>query len=405
MIPALLALAALAAPQEAADADADADAARVRLAELVVSTNALPGFRAEYVLRRGEEELGRIDLVYLAPDKLVMGNRSDKGTARVAIDGERLWMVSDSPGSGSLAGAFELDDQGGPFEAAMAVLHASFPRPAQQVDVSVRFQWGVHPDTDKTEFDMQVAYVRSGEERLLGWLQTLRTLEGELSLQENLLVHVSPRVRAEVDAENGFLHRLHMQGADGEVRELSLVSLDLEGPFSQEAFLRPETSAQARDVSEQLRRQMFTPAALRSECLLHVDRLLRGGRAFDEAARADLRRFLEELHRPVLAGNVERWRKGVLEGIAEFAAELDGRRQAGDEGTELQAAIDERRAALVTSLDETLGKLRAGLATATRNPEPSAHWAQVRSLEDEVLGELFRVEVSEPLLSAFDEGT
>lgn len=399
MIAALLALSLCVAPPQGADA------AHARLDELIASSNALPGFRAEYALRRGDEELGRIELVYLAPDRLVMSNRSDKGSARVGISDERLWMESESPGGGPMAGAFELDDQGGAFEAAMTVLHEAFPRPPEQVDVGVRFHWGVNPDTDKTEFDLQVAYVRTGEERLLGWLQTLRTLEGELTLEEGTLVHVSPRVRAEVDASNGFLRRLHMLGAEGEARELSLLSLDLQGPFPAELFQRPAPAEQARDVSEQLRRQLFSPAALRSECLLHVDALLRDGKPYDERTRADLQRFLEALHRPVLVGNVERWKSGVLEGIAEFSAELEQRRQAGDTQAQLQVVIDERRAALVTSVEETLTKLRASLESATRNPRPSEHWEQVRSLEDEVIGKIYRTEVAEPLLAAFDEGT
>lgn len=399
MITTLLALSACAAPQDGVQA------ARVRLDELVASTNALPGFRAEYVLRRGEEELGRLELAYRAPDRLVMSNRSDKGWARVGLDPERLWMDSESPAAGAMAGAFDLDDHGGPFEEAMAVLEASFPRPAEQVDVGVRLNWGINQQTDKTEFDLQVAWVRTGEERLLGWLQTLRNMEGELSLEEGVLVHVSPRVRAEVDAQSGFLRRLNMVGAEGETRELSLVSLDVQGPFPDELFDRPAPAEGVRDVSEQLREQMFKPSSLRSESLLHVDTLLRNGRAFDEATRADLRRFLEALHRPVLKANVERWKKGVLQGIVEFSAELAQRRQAGDVEADLQKVIDERRATLVSSLDETLVKLRAGLETAMRNPKPSTHWMDVRAMEDEVLGNLYRVEVALPLLSAFDEGT
>ena len=45
------------------------------------------------------------------------------------------------------------------------------------------------------------------------------------------------------------------------------------------------------------------------------------------------------------------------------------------------------------------------LASATRNSDPSAHWIDLRALEDQVLGELFRDEVEAPLLSAFDERT
>jgi hypothetical protein len=399
MIPALLALALGAAPQQGAEA------ARARLEELIASTNDLPGFRAEYVLRRGEEELGRIELVYRAPDRLVMSNRSDKGWARVGLDGERLWMDSESGAAGALAGAFELDDHGGPFEEAMAVLERAFPRPPEQVDVGVRLSWGVNAETDKTEFDLQIAWVRTGEERLLGWLHTLRTLEGGLSLEGDALVHVSPRVRAEVDAQSGFLRRLHMVGAEGEARELALESLDVQGPLADELFARPSPAEGARDVSAQLREQMFKPAALRSESLLHIDALLREGRAFDERARADLRLFLEALHRPVLQANVARWRAGVLEGIAEFSAEIAQRRQAGDAEADLRAVIDERRAQLVTSVDETLAKLRASLETATRNPRPSQHWVEVRSIEDEVLGKMYGTEVAEPLLAAFDEGT
>lgn len=401
MIAALVASWACAAPVQGAAPDA----ARARLDELIAATNDLPHFRAEYVLRRGEEELGRIELAYLASDKLVMSNRSDKGAASVGIDGERLWMDSDAPGSGAVVGALELDDHGGTFEQALAVLARAFPRPPEQVDVGVRFQWGIDPQSDKTEFDLQVAWVRTGEERLLGWLQTVRNMQGELSLADGTLLHVSPRVRAEIDAATGFLRRLHMVGAEGEARELSLVSLDLEAPAPAQAFARPAVPEGARDLSEQLRRQMFAPAALRSECLLHVDALLRDGRAWDESARADLRSFLEALHRPVLAANVERWESGVLAGIEEFSAELAGRRQAGDAEADLQRVVDERRATLVSSLDETLAKLRASLESATRNPRPSQHWADVRKLEDEVMGDLFRVEVAEPLLAAFDEGT
>jgi hypothetical protein len=312
MIALLFALAACSAPQDAAASSSTEAAARARLDALIASSNDLPGFRAEYVLRRGEEELGRIELVYAATDRLLMVNRSEKGGARVGIADGRLWMEFDSSASGPMAGVLELDDRGGTFEAAMAVLEEAFPRPADQVDVGVRLLWGVDPQSDKTEFDLQVAWVRTGEERLLGWLQTMRTLEGRLSLEQDVLVHESPRVRAEVDLEHGFLRRLHMLGAQGEARELALVALDLQGPFPADAFLRPEPAEGARDVSEQLRDQMLSPAELRGESLLHIDALLRLGKPFDERARADLRRFLEELHRPVLVANVERWRTGVV---------------------------------------------------------------------------------------------
>lgn len=403
MIALLLALAAVPAAQEAAGAAEDA--ARARLDELIASTNDLKGFRAEYVLRRGEEELGRIELVYSATDRLLMTNRSPKGSARVGIAEGRLWMDSESPGAGPMAGVLELDDRGGTFEAAMAVLEQGFPRPPGQVDVGVRLLWGVNAATDKTEFDLQVAWVRTGEERLLGWLQTMRMLEGRLTLEGGKLVHVSPRVRAEVDTANGFLTLLHMVGAEGEARDLTLAALDLEGPFLADAFLRPEPAEGARDVSEQLRRQMLSPSALRNECLLHVDALLRLGKPFDETARADLRRFLTELHRPVLVGNVERWKAGVAQGIAEFSSELDQRRQAGAAQAELQTAIDERRKSIVESLDDTLVKLRSSLEGATRNTKPSEHWAEVRKIEDEVVGEIFQREIAEPLLAGFDEST
>jgi hypothetical protein len=323
----------------------------------------------------------------------------------VGIAEGRLWMESESPGAGAMAGVLELDDRGGMFESAMSVLEQAFPRPPEQVDVGIGLKWGVDPKTDKTEFDLKVAWVRTGEERLLGWLQTMRTLEGQLTLEEGKLVHVSQRVRAEVDAATGFLSRLHMLGAEGEARELSLVALDLKGPFPADAFLRPEPAEGVRDVSEQLRRQMLSPSELRSESLLHVDTLLRLGKPFDERARADLRRFLTELHRPVLVGNVESRKAHIQQGIAEFAAELDQRRQAGAAQAELQTVIDERRATLVASLEETLAKLRGSLEGATRNPQPSEHWAEVRRIEDEVLGEIFQREIAEPLLAEFDEHT
>lgn len=407
MIALLLTLAACAPLQDdaAAAAPAPEDAARARLDALIASSNDLPGFRAEYVLRRGEQELGRIELLYAAKDRLLMSNRSEKGSARVGIADGRLWMESESPAAGAMAGVLELDDRGGTFEAAMAVLEQAFPRPPEQVDVGVRLFWGIDPKSDKTEFDLEVAWVRTGEERLLGWLQTMRTLDGRLSLEQGVLVHDSPRVRAEVDLEHGFLRRLHMLGTDGEERELSLVSLDLQGPFPADAFLRPEPAQGARDVSEPLRNQMLSPAELRSESLLHIDTLLRLGKPFDESARADLRRFLEELHRPVLVASVERWRTGVQKGIAEFAVELEQRRQAGTAEAELQPVIDERRAVLVTSLEDTLTKLRASLESAMRNPQPSEHWAEVRRLEDEVVGKIYRSEVAEPLLATFDEDT
>lgn len=399
MIPALLALAVCAAPQEGADA------ARERLQALVASTNDLKGFRAVYLLARGEEELGRVELSYLAPDRLLLTNRSDQGWADVCLDGERLWMASESPGAGELAGAFALDDAGGVFEEALSELAETFPRPEGQVDVSVRLAWGVNLESDKTEFDLSVSYVRAGEERLLGWLQTMLAAEGELALENGMLVHTMPRVRAEVDAQTGFLKSLLLTGSDGEVRDLRLVELDLEGPFDGDRFLRPEPSEAARDISDALRAQVIKPASLRADCLLQIDSELKRGRAWDEATKAGTRDFLAALHRPVLAANVARWRASVLKGIDEFAAELDAKRQEGVDEAELTETIDARRAQLVESTAETRTRLVESLAAATRNDAPSAHWVDVRSLEDEVLAELFREEVEEPLLAAFDERT
>ena len=410
MIAAALALLACAAPQQGAAASAvdpvsTADAARERLRELIAATNRLPAFRAEYVMQSGGEELGRVTLLYVAPDRLLMANRGEKGWVEVGINGEQLWMQSESPSAGALTGALARDDEGGTFGEALAVLAEHFPRPADEREVSVRFEWGLDPASDKTEFDLSLAYVRFGDERLLGWLYTMGRLEGELSLEGDALVHVSPRVRVEVDSGTGFLRRMQLVGSDGEERELSLVELDLEGPFDGDRFLRPEPAEGARDVSEPLRAQMFNPAALRTECLLRIDQELRKGRAWDAATQDGARLFLEALHRPVLVANVQRWKSGVLGGIDEFAAELDARRAAGEAEADLQAVVDERRAALLEGTASTLTRLREGLGGATRNPEPSPHWVDLRSLEDEVVGELFHEEVEEPLLAAFDERT
>ncbi|HVS17971.1 MAG TPA: hypothetical protein VMT18_05170 [Planctomycetota bacterium] len=409
MIAGLFALAACAAPQEVATNTSatprSADGARERLEELIASTNALAGFRAEFVLRSGEEELGRVELAYAAPDRMTMSNSSDRGWVRRCIRDDALWMESDSPAAGFLFGAFRFDDRDGTFEQAIDVLDEAFPRPEDHVEVSAQLEWSVNASTDKTEFDLKPEYVRTGDERLLGWLHTMRSKEGGLSLDGDALLHVSPRVRAEVDAKTGFLRRLHMVGVEGEERELVLVALDLEGPFADELFARPDPPEGARDMTETLRGQVFSPARLRTDCLLQIDGELRRGRAWDEATQGFARRFLEALHRPALVANVERWKAGVLAGIDEFAAELDQRRAAGDDESALQETIDARRATLVESTSATLARLIESLASATRNPDPSAHWVDLRALEDQVLGDLYRDEVEAPLLAAFDERT
>ena len=102
---------------------------------------------------------------------------------------------------------------------------------------------------------------------------------------------------------------------------------------------------------------------------------------------------------------MERWVQGVREGISEFAVELSDRLEAGGERSECEQAIAARRADLAASLDETRAKMLEGLAAGPRNDDPSAHWQELRELEDQVLGDLFDQGPASQLLRTFDSDT
>jgi hypothetical protein len=222
----------------------------------------------------------------------------------------------------------------------------------------------------------------------------------------NTLIHESKRVRAEVDVETGFIQRVELSGVDGSQSIMTLEFLDLEGPFGDELFERPEPSADARDISSGMRARLRSLPALRKECFTVVDRRLGVGElSWDEACQADLRRFFTALYRPVLDSSLAPWTDGVHKSITYLATQMSDRLGAGESPAELAEIVRGQRQDLVNSIRDTRAELLAGQMNGPTPEHPSKYWADIRALEDEALLQLYDEGPAALLIESFDAET
>lgn len=378
---------------------------RERLDALIESTNGLEHFSVEYSAE-GTEMLSRVRIDYKAPDSIRLRMEAPQGLVTWGRSGSMLWMQASGSGGAPTFSQVDLLDRGGACEEAIAIIGESGWTRLDGPEVELSWGWKFNPDLNKTDLEISVSTgiaISHDHVRLLGWLHNIEHLDGELTLEDDALVHRSTRAEAHVDGVTGFLRRLIVTSAEGVNMEVTLEALDLDVPPEDSCFVPPQPDLAAIDQSITLRNRATSRPYVRRAALQHVHRLLdKGQRQFDQQLHDDLERFFGALYDSKLTGEMEEWMGSTKQGAIEFSAWIREQRQAGHSLEHLEAAAEKRRGELEATIDSLRADLAQIIPTDFPNYPESRHWKAIRDLEDEVLLVRFNALVANPILDDFD---
>lgn len=389
-------------------APAAQDAARERLEALIAETNALEVFRVEFTLESPAkpEENTSVRIDYSAPDSIRLTMQGLEGSLAMGMHDDVLWMDQNVEGQDPMQVRLDFLDRGGPSEEVAAVLDDPFWRGSDVYEVVLNCKLEFDAESDKNDFQLSVSRAVFGgasDAPLLGWLDAMGSLDGELTLEDGDLVRRSRRAEMRVDGESGFLSSLTLTSAEGKEQRIVLARLDLDPEFEAGLFDVPAPDASARDASEQMRQALMTPQLLREYALKHVHRLLdEGGRRFDDEVHDALERFLVTYYDVKLARATGRWVESYSNWTVEYGDWLRSQLQAGVAREELVAAAATRRAAIVDETEQGVELMRSSMPADPEELADSADWRVIRDVENEVLDARFEALVVRPVLDAFD---
>jgi hypothetical protein len=381
--------------------------ARERLEALLESTNRLEHFHAEFAIDTGTDMgMGHVWIDFRAPGSILMRVETPVGSMSMGCSGDLLWMHSEAEGEPAQEGRLDFLDRSGPCADAAAILREAFWNSSKGPDVFLKLDWSLDTELDKHDFEISVgrAIVSLGSSAgLLGWLTTMKKLDGELTLEGDELVHRSPRAEARVDADTGFLKRLTLVSAGGERLSYELTTLELEAAPDEQLFAIPDPDPSAKDLSEVMHRGLMSRQHLRKHALDHVNRAMGGeeGRV-DSEVHAELQRFLTALYDPMITERWAAWLEESQRWSREYTDSLRAELQSGASKDDLDVAAQEKRVVMAAQLDQARATLLEGVPADSGQDADATHWRAIRELENEVLDARFDALVAKPMLDDFD---
>lgn len=411
MLALVLAGLALRAPLQERPAE---PSTRERIAALIESANALDSFRARYELEKNGAIEAEFVLAYAAPGRGLLAVERGDGEAEAraetwVVDGVMSVRVDDGKGGGG-SGDVDLSEPSESIAAASELLTERFPPAEPGIGPGPIFimSWGVNAETDKTDFDLKLAYERGDRPALLGWLVRLHREADELTLVDGRYVlEPDPRIHVEISAETGFVERIDLVGQDGTSASVLLRELEVGAVPLGESFEPDPLAADAPDVfAEGAERMRGHPRDFRRSAFGRIDAMLeRGEREWDERTRADWRDVLEALHRPFVRSSFAGWRERSDARSRDFAGRLAQELEVA-EGDEAVARLREVaanwRGALEANLASSLEAFTRSLEVEGALPSSLVRREALSDIEGEVLRTTFEAEVAAPLLASFD---
>lgn len=380
------------------------DDAREELDGLIEITDGLAHFHVEFEVTT-RDEVSRLTIDYLAPHSMRIRTTYPCGDRQTACNDEHFWQRRSCDDEVRSRVDFDLLDRAGPCEAAIAALRDCSWEAVGGPEVFLGMPWDLEPAKRASRWDASIETTRFGAASgpLLGWLASLRRLEGELAIEGDYLVHRAPDSTAYVSRKSGFLQRLQLRLAGADTVTIDRVELDLLRAPDAGLFATPEPAPAAKDLTASWRDYYYTPALLRRLALERVHGLLeRGERSLDEELRGELERFLAAVHDPAILAWNGPWLAGVWKYQAQFAFGILMTLAIGGPVERLEARADEIYELMIDDLDRQRVALRKSMPADPEAYAASPHWRALRELEDAVLDARFDALIASPMTENYE---
>jgi hypothetical protein len=290
-----------------------------------------------------------------------------------------------------------------PAEDALLAAFPSAPAPAAPPGQAVHVGWGFDDGAGKANLTIDARVV--AERRTpFGWLETLAR-KGAAAREDGELWRFATDGGAfdvALERGTGVLRELRGRSPNGELR-LELATFELGAAVAPERFEVPEPRAGSQDASASFARglRLVIETALRRRIYAAIAAEPAGER-WGAERRARIESVLRPFHERVVAATVAPWRERSARIEAGVAERLRRLREAGEH--ENARAV---RARELATLEKQLSELERG-CDALEAPAEGAELPradELLALEREVVHEVFRRSVREPVLAAFERAT
>lgn len=288
-------------------------------------------------------------------------------------------------------------------------LRAAFPRAEKRAEkrAAIGMGWGFDATAQKTTFGVE-AQMGPADGTPLGWLDTLRE-KGVAPVEDGELLRFSTDGHCEIaiSKSSAFLQSLRAESPNGRL-SLELRELSTGKPLDPALFQAPAPAQGFTDVSSSLERAIRRVEE--QDLRRRIYAAASAHEPWDDAARAGLDSVLRPFHAAAIAKVLEAWRAKATTINATIADRLDKLRTEGKSPEEVEAARVRERGYLTKQLDE----LEQGFASRLTAPEPRERagvresWPrqdEILTRELAVIRDVFRTNVREPVLAAFDQAT
>lgn len=388
---------------------------------LVLKTNALPAFVAEYQAHAaGQDTKTSVRILYRAPDhaKIVFGSESI-----FRIHDGFLDVRATQPGEAPIAARVAIEkpilDR---FTRLATAMSAEFPAAADAWTsggkAGIRFDLAVGetPGTSAKSLQFTASYARPSPARF-GWLEDLARKPGAPSAGDRLVFDEpldepvdSERMKITLSTSSGFIEMVEVRQPGG-AASFNLVALDLSPEIADAAFELPPRPADAVDASAVFaeRFQQVQTQNQRKDALACVARLIAEKRIeWDPASRAHLARVLEVIHADAWKLENEVWIGEMRRRMDEFAAWFRDRLrdpELSDDASrkKLEEAVAEWRRSLPLSAATGLDPRLSSLSIDAEVTQDAAMRQDCLAIEREAVRKTMQSALVEPLLRDFDE--
>ena len=344
----------------------------------------------------------RVD--YVAPDRVRIDRTAGGATSSMwLVDG--VFAVSSAEGPKPARGRSDSAAVVAELAPAEQALLQAFPNARRRGTkrAAIGMNWGFDEESQKVTVALE-SQLRAADESPFGWITTLRR-KAVPAVDEGAVWSFSTdgHCRVTLSKATGFVQSLDAESPKGKLH-MELLELSTEAEVDPARFHLPVAAEGPGDASESLTRVVRRMEEMDLRGRIYGAIAGDGAAAWDEALRARIDQVLRAFHGRTIQKAFEPWMersRTIHTTISERLAKL---RAAGNPPEEVEALRQRERGYLLKQLDE----FEKTLATRLSEPEldsPLPRAAELFLREQGVLAEVFRAQVREPALEAYDRAT